>query len=180
MNVATASPTDIGATTGDTVLSPYARLDARGPNRSARVVIANREWIAAVEAKGYVRCTKETCLERCEDQTFAIVYHSPEYVQSTKEAIAKREAVRRAKPYLVGSFLMIPAWLVSFAMAVALAWLGHSSALSDVIGLAGIFGPPLAGVALAIVSYRRGHPAAWLALLTWGALLFFIIGQIAA
>jgi hypothetical protein len=68
----------IGATTGETVLSPYqAGCDPDDENAA---------WIAAVEARGYVRCSDETCSDGCQGQTFGIVYHSPGYVEAMRAA----------------------------------------------------------------------------------------------
>jgi len=57
-------------------------------------MIENVEWAAEVEAKGYVRCSEDTCPDGCQGQTFGIVYHSAEYVQRMREEdLAKRKAV---------------------------------------------------------------------------------------
>ena len=68
--------TTIGATTGDTVLSPYqVGTDPDGENNA---------WVAEVEARGYVPCS-DIC--GCVGTTFGIVYHTPEYLQEVAKTM---------------------------------------------------------------------------------------------
>jgi hypothetical protein len=62
----------IGATTGDTLSSPYqAGCDPNGENAA---------WAAEVESKGYIRCQSDGMCG-CQGQRFGIVYHSPEHLE---------------------------------------------------------------------------------------------------
>ena len=66
----------VGATTGDTVRSPYqGGCDPNG---------ANEVWSDEVEARGYVPCDADGICG-CQGQTFGIVYHTPEYLRELEE-----------------------------------------------------------------------------------------------
>jgi hypothetical protein len=81
--VATARPgTEAGATTGDTIYSPYQAGTDHDDENAA--------WVAEVEAKGYVPCPgDEVC--NCQGTTFGIVYHTPAYLEAERER-ARRNA----------------------------------------------------------------------------------------